>query len=366
MHRGLTAEIDLDAALYNLTSLKAAAGGLPVIAVVKADAYGHGAVELSRLYQKAGVHALAVAFLSEARQLREAGVTAPVLVLFDRSEVKDYFALGLTPVIHDADTARAFSEEASRGGTVLDVHVKVDTGMGRMGMPPLPEEVLSVARLPGLRVAGLMTHFSEADLADGEFMAVQLRRFHSLREALAGAGLTPLCHVANSAACLAFRESHLDALRPGLALYGESPFEDGREGLAPLKPVMTVKARVLALRRMGAGQPVSYGRTFVTKRDTLAAVLAVGYAEGFSRRFSNTGHALLGGTRAPVMGRVCMDLVVVDATEAQGVREFDEAVLLGAQGDERITAWELARTASTIPYEILCSLGRGARRAYTG
>ncbi len=365
MRRGVTAEIDLAAAKSNLIEIKKAAGNLPLIAVVKADAYGHGAVELSRLYEKAGAHSLAVAFVSEARGLREAGINLPILVLFDKTDIPAYFDLNLTPVLHDMRTAGEFSREAGRRNTAIGVHVKVDTGMGRMGLGD-PGDVEKIAGLENLGVTGLLSHFSEADLADMEYMELQLERFEKIKSSLAEGGIKPLCHIANSAAALCCRKSHLDAVRPGLALYGISPFEDGREGLAGLRPVMRVTAKVLSLRKFGRGRPVSYGRTFITQRDTLAAVIAVGYADGYTRAFSNNAEVLLNGKRAPVIGRVCMDLMVVDATEAGDPEEQDEAVLLGPGGGDNITAWELARRASTIPYEILTSMGRGAEKTFSG
>ncbi|GAB4390123.1 MAG: alanine racemase [Thermodesulfovibrionales bacterium] len=360
MRRGLSAEIDLDAAKHNLYAVRKTAKGLPVIAVVKADAYGHGAVRLARAFEDAGAAALAVAFASEARELRDAGVKAPVIVLFDRTGVEECFDLGLTPVLHDLKTAEAFSREAARRKRTLDVHVKVDTGMGRMGLGDL-EEARAIAGLEGLRVTGLMSHFSEADLSDMDYARAQLAAFLSVRDELRKRGLSPICHMANSAATLCFAESHLDAVRPGLALYGYAP----SPGLdAPLRPVMKVSARVVALRRLGKGRPVSYERTFITRRPTLAAVLGVGYADGYGRLFSNNASVLIRGRRAPVLGRVCMDLTVVDATDIEGVTESDEAVLLGPQGGESVGAWELARNALSIPYEILLSLGKNASRAY--
>jgi alanine racemase len=364
VRRGVTAEINLAAAARNLNELKRAVGGVPVIAVVKADAYGHGAVELSRTYEKTGVHSLAVAFVSEAVELREAGIRLPILVLFDRSDAPAFFEHSLTPVIHDTKTAKDFSREAEARGLPLEVHVKVDTGMGRMGLLE-PEGIPAITSLPGLRVTGLMSHFSEADLADTDFMRLQLQRFNTIRGTLSEGGIRPLCHIANSAATLAAPEARLDAVRPGLCLYGVSPFEDHRPGLPELTPLMRATVKVLALRRLPAGQPVSYGRTFVTGRQTLAAVLAVGYADGYPRLLSNASHVLLRGRRAPVIGRVCMDLMVADATDVPDVEEGDDAVLLGADGEERITAWELAGHASTIPYEILTSLGRNALRRYS-
>lgn len=365
MRRGVTAEIDLDAARHNLTEIGKAARGLPVIAVVKADAYGHGAARLSSVYEKSGVYALAVAFVSEARELREEGIRLPILVLFDKTDIPDYFELGLTPVIHDGKTAEEFSREAGRRNTNIGVHMKVDTGMGRMGFGDL-KEVERAIQLPNLDITGLLSHFSEADLADRLYMALQLERFHKIKETLSKKGLRPLCHIANSAAVLSSSDSLLDAVRPGLILYGVSPFENDHEGLPPLRPLMRVKSKVLSLKRFQRGQPVSYGRTFITKRDTLAAVMAVGYADGFQRTFSNKAEVLLNGRRAPVMGRVCMDLMLVDATDAGELSEQDEAILMGNAGTESITAWELARKADTIPYEVLCWLGRSGHRTYVG
>jgi alanine racemase len=364
VRRGITAEIDLDAALNNLDAVRKAVKGLPVIAVVKADAYGHGAAELARLYEDAEVHALAVAFVSEAEELRASGIKAPMLVLFDNTEPDKYIELGLTPVIHDLKAARAFSQVAEKSGRPLDVHLKVDTGMGRVGLTN-ERDFVEVLNIKGLNVIGLMSHFSDADLTDADFIDVQLGRFKEFKALSRKKKLSPLCHMANSAASLAYPEAHMDAVRPGLALYGVSPFEEGGPFSTSLRPIMTAKARIVTIRKLAAGQPVSYGRTFITARPTLAAVIAAGYADGLGRMLSNNADVLIKGKRAPVMGRVCMDIVMADVTEAGNVSEEDEAVLLGRGGDEEITAWELAGRASTVPYEILLNLGRNARRVYS-
>ncbi|MEJ2313211.1 MAG: alanine racemase [Nitrospirota bacterium] len=364
MRRGITAEIDLDAALNNLDAVRKAVKGLPVIAVVKADAYGHGAAELARLYEDAEVHALAVAFVSEAEELRASGIKAPMLVLFDNTEPDKYIELGLTPVIHDLKAARAFSQVAEKSGRPLDVHLKVDTGMGRVGLTN-ERDFVEVLNIKGLNVIGLMSHFSDADLTDADFIDVQLGRFKEFKALSRKKKLSPLCHMANSAASLAYPEAHMDAVRPGLALYGVSPFEEGGPFSTSLRPIMTAKARIVTIRKLAAGQPVSYGRTFITARPTLAAVIAAGYADGLGRMLSNNADVLIKGKRAPVMGRVCMDIVMADVTEAGNVSEEDEAVLLGRGGDEEITAWELAGRASTFPNEILLYLGRNARRVYS-
>jgi alanine racemase len=359
--RGITAEIDLEAAALNLNAIRETANNLPVIAVVKADAYGHGAPELARTFREHGASALAVAFVSEAKEIRESGMDMPILVLFDSTEVEACLELGLTPVLHSTAAAEAFSKEASRRNSILDVHVKVDTGMGRMGLTEAGD-VLKIAGLSNLNVAGLLSHLSEADIADREYVELQLKRFQSIRESLNEKGLRPLCHIANSAAALSMDDCLLDAIRPGIALYGCSPFGEEREGVPELRPVMRAKSAIVAVKRFGKGQPISYGRTYITGRETTAAVLAVGYADGFSRALSNRAEVIVRGRRATVMGRVCMDLTVVDVTDAGEISERDEAVILGRDGSEEITAWELAENASTIPYEIMTSLGRCCRK----
>jgi alanine racemase len=364
VRRGITAEIDLDAALKNLEAIRKAVNGLPVIAVVKADAYGHGAAEVARLYEDVEVHALAVAFVSEAEELREAGIKSPILVLFDNTEPEKYLKLGLTPVIHTLKAAEAFSREAEKQNVTLDVHVKVDTGMGRVGFDN-ETDVLKILEMKNLNVVGLMSHLSEADLADPDFVKVQLERFNGFKDSLHKKGLSPLCHVANSAAALGCPEAHLDAVRPGLALYGVSPFKEADKPVPNLSPVMRATVPIVTVRRLEAGHPVSYGRTFITSRPTLSAVMAVGYGDGYDRLFSNNADVLIRGKRAPVIGRVCMDVVMVDVTDIEEVSESDNAVLLGSDGGESITASELAERASTIPYEILLNLGRNARKQYS-
>ncbi|NIR14711.1 MAG: alanine racemase, partial [Desulfobacterales bacterium] len=350
---------------HNFREISRIVGHRPVIAVIKADAYGHGAIELARTLVKAGAYALAVAFVSEAQELRSAGIDHPLLVLFDRSEIPQYFDLNLTPVLHDLKTARKFSDEAQKRGVTLNVHVKADTGMGRMGTLD-SDEIFSIASLPGLHIAGFMSHFSEADIADPAYVELQLERFHAIREKLAEKGITPLCHMANSAAVLAHEPSHMDAVRPGLVLYGSSPFEQNREDMPSLKPVMKVTTTLLTLKKIPQGQPISYGRTFIPRKDMLAAIVPTGYADGYSRTFSNNADVLIKGKRVPVVGRVCMDLTVVDVTDIPDVTEGDTITLLGQDGPEHIDASELAKRVSTIAYEILCLFGRLSHRNYHG
>jgi alanine racemase len=378
--RGPVAEIDLPAIARNLRSVREIAGGTPVIGVVKADAYGHGAIEVSRRLVKEGISHLAVAYTGEAVELRNAGMDIPIIVLFDSGDVRDFFDFNLTPVVYSRDTASSLSDEARKRGVVVKVHAKVDTGMGRLGLcgDHIMDDLTAISEMPGLALTGLLSHFSEADLSDRSYAISQLERFNSIREKVSmKIGRKLFSHVANSAAVLTFRESYLDAVRPGLMLYGYSPFQADKmhgakskeekknmSGNIALTPAMTVKSRILSIRSVAAGTPVSYGRTFVTKRPSRIGVIPVGYADGYSRLFSNNAEVVVRGNRVPVAGRVCMDLTMVDLTDVREAEENDEVVLLGRQGDEVITADELAQRANTISYEILTSLGSKSGKVY--
>jgi alanine racemase len=378
--RGPVAEIDLPAIARNLRFVREIAGGTPVIGVVKADAYGHGAIEVSRRLIKEGISHLAVAYTGEAIELRNAGIYIPVIVLFDSGNVRDFFDFNLIPVVYNRDTALSLSDEARKRGAVVKVHVKVDTGMGRLGLcgDHVVDDLTSIADMPGLELTGLLSHFSEADLSDRSYAISQLERFNSIREKVSiKTGRKLFSHVANSAAVLTFKESYLDAVRPGLMLYGYSPFRAEKRHSAvskeqeanipeniTLAPAMTVKSRILSIRSVAAGTPISYGRTFVTNRPSRIGVIPVGYADGYSRLFSNNAEVVVRGKRVPVAGRVCMDLTMVDLTDVREAEENDEVVLLGRQGDEVITADELAERAKTISYEILTSLGSKSGKVY--
>ena len=388
MQRGPVAEISLSALSHNFKTLRTAVQNRPVIAVVKADAYGHGSIEVSKRLLKEGASYLAVAFTSEAAVLRNAGISSPIIVLFDRDDIRDFFDLQLIPVVYSIDTALALSQEAKKRKTVIKIHVKIDTGMGRLGLRD--REIKTVSDIPGLVIEGILSHFSEADLQDRSFADQQIEKFRKTREYLEKILKRKiLSHMANSSAVLSCKDAYFDLVRPGIALYGYSaiqPFIENqkderrnkrqrsrKEGLpdsglmalgSALMPVMSVKTKILSLRNLPPDTPVSYGRTFVTKRNSRIGVIPLGYADGFSRLFSNNAEVLVRGRRVPVVGRVCMDLTMIDVTEAKGVKEGDEVVIIGAQGKESVTAVELSKRINTIPYEILTSLGSRSRRVY--
>ncbi len=366
--RPTRAYIDLNALSHNLAQVRAKAGGRKVLGVVKADAYGHGAVEVARWLEHEGVEALGVALAEEGIALRAAGIGLPIIILggvFEH-QAEDVLEHGLTPVVFADAQAQAFSKAAAARGVKMPVHVKVDTGMGRVGMPPAEavEFVAALNAMPGLTVQGLMTHLSDVSGADKSFAEYQITRFGEAVEALKARGIdVPLLHASGSAAIIEFQPAHFNMVRPGIMLYGCYPSEH-MKGLLTLKPVMSVKTAVMHLKMMEKGLPISYGRTYHTQRPSLIATLPIGYADGLDRGLSNKGSVLIGGRRCPIVGTICMDLVMVDVTEAPEVKVGDEAVIIGRQGGEEITTDEVAGLLDTISYEVLCGISGRVKREY--
>jgi len=369
--RPTRAIVDLDAIAHNIRRIKALVGPeVRLMAVVKADAYGHGLVPVARAALRAGAEWLGVALPEEGTALRGAGIRAPILVLGPTppAQAEEVVAGGLDQMIHSVPLAEALSRAAGKARRRVAVHLKVDTGMGRVGVPV--EEVGTLAgaigRLPGLRLRGVMTHFAAADAPDTAHAREQLRRFH---EALASPELRSvpslLRHTANSAAAFALPEARLDMVRIGIALYGCPPSPKAPPPV-PLRPALTLETRVAQMRWVPAGTTVSYGCTFVAPTRMRIATLPVGYGDGFPRALSNRGAVLLRGRRAPVVGRVCMDMVMVDVTGIPEVEEGDAVVLLGVQGTEAIPADSWAALADTISYEVLCGIAPRVPRLYIG
>ncbi|RLC80458.1 MAG: alanine racemase [Chloroflexi bacterium] len=366
------AEINLDAIAANVRHIKTHIGpSVELIAVVKANAYGHGAVPVAQAALEAGATRLAVARVAEGIELRQAGIEAPILVMgyTPPPEVSQAARWNLTLTLITVEQAKILSQEATRLGRMLPVHIKVDTGMGRFGL--LPDEVVdfvkAVSTLPGLELEGLYTHFSVADeVSEGStaYTRRQFRIYTQVARELEQAGFRfPLKHVCNSAATMRFPEMHLDAVRVGIALYGLVPSEETPIPF-PLQPALSLKSTVARVRTLPPGSSISYGRTYTTTRHTPVALVPVGYGEGYHRLISNRGCVLIRGKRAPIVGRVCMDQFVVDVTGIEGVRQDDEVVLIGSQGNERITAEEVARWAETINYEVVTSLLPRVTRVY--
>jgi len=363
------AEIDLDAITDNVRAFKRHVGpDVEVMAVVKANAYGHGAVPVARAALAAGATRLAVHRLIEGVELRQAGISAPVLVMGytppDGAEL--VLRWRLTPSLMTLEFAQAVSARANAQGATVPVHVKVDTGMSRFGLMPgeVGDFLQALRVLPGLHIEGLFTHFATADWADLTHTRRQLAIFREVIRMARSAGVEPpIIHAANSAATMSLPEAHFNAVRPGIALYGLNPSNEWAPVFA-IRPALTLKSRVSRVRQLPPGVGISYGRTYITQRPTRAALVPVGYGDGYHRLLSNKGSVLIHGQLAPIRGRVCMDQFVVDISDHPAVQQDDEVVILGQQGEARISAEEVAELAGTINYEVTTSLLPRVARAY--
>jgi alanine racemase len=361
------AEIDLAAFRRNLRIVRQRIGPHRfLLAVVKANAYGHGMVPISNAALSENIQGLGVAFAEEGLQLRKAGLALPILVMagFLPDEAEAILQHRLTPVVSHPDQLDWLRRHLRPGRRPVGIHLKIDTGMGRLGLldKDIPPFIERIQARKDVVIAGLMSHFADDDLAGNPSSFEQVERFLKVLKTVESLGLKiPLLHMANSAAIVSLERSWLNMVRPGLMLYGYGP---SSEDPLLIKPVMTLKTRIIQLKRVPSGTSISYGRTFTTRRESLIAVLPIGYADGYSRAWSNRGQVLIDGHRVPVVGRVCMDMTMVDVTELTSVRLGDEAVLMGLQKSAALWADELARDLNTIPYEVLCAVGHRVPRIY--
>jgi alanine racemase len=363
-------EINLDHIAHNISQFKALAGSnTEIMAVVKADGYGHGAAAVASAALSAGASSLAVAFVEEGVDLRRAGITAPILLLgyTDPLQFSSLIDFKLIPTVFGYDTALQYSALADSRGLTLPVHLKVDTGMGRVGL--LPDEAVEVTaricRLPGLQVLGFFTHLAAAEAVDGSYTAEQIKLFNRIIECCSDKGITfKSIHAANSAASINCPDSYYNLMRLGLAMYGLYPSPELKGGPIDLRQAMTFKSRVVLVKKMPPGSSISYGCTYRTSREALIATIPVGYADGYSRLLSNKGQVLIRGQRAPVVGTICMDHLMVDVTRIPGVRLHDEVVLYGRQSGEEITVEETADLIGTVNYELLCAVDKRVSRYY--
>jgi len=361
--RPTRAEILLDAIGHNLRLVRGAAPGRKILAVVKADAYGHGVVPVAQRLQAEGVDGFGVALAEEGIELRDAGIDRAILVLngINGGAHHDIIAAGLTPVLYDLSEAGAF--ESVSDGRPIDVHLKVDTGMGRLGVPlgELSSFLRDLRRFPSIRIAGLMTHLSTAD-SDPQYVAEQLAGFTQAQGLVRRFGHEPsVLHVANSAALFRHPETHFDWVRPGLALYGY-PGSDTID--APLRPALRWRTEVIRMRTLQVGESAGYGRSFRASTETLLATIPVGYGDGLLRSASNRAEVLIRGARCPIVGNIAMDLTTVDVSAVPGVAVGDEVLLLGEQDGAVLDARDLASAAGTIPYEVLTNVSRRVPRVY--
>ncbi len=360
--------IDHAALRWNLQQIRARVGDrVKILSMVKANAYGHGTVAVAKTLCAAGGDDLGVATLEEGIELRLAGISAPILVVAGvyADQLEQYPTHSLTPVLYDLRGLAEIDAAVEKLGTTLNIHLKIDTGMGRLGLraAEIDDWLPQLNTLKATKITGVFSHFSTAESVDGEYTRNQLQTFTRVATRLRAAGMNALFHFANSAATITQPASYFDMVRPGIMLYGAYPSPAMAQQIA-LKPVLSWHTKILQLKKVPAGTSISYGQTFVTQRESLIATLPVGYADGYQRALSNRGEALVRGQRAPVAGRVCMDLTMLDVTDIRKVQRGDEVVLLGRQDGAEISADEMAAWANTISYEIFTSIGTRVPRIH--
>jgi len=372
------AEIDLNAIAHNVREIRRVTSSKASLMVaVKANAYGHGIIEVAKQALKSGADALGVARVDEGIRLREAGIDAPVLVFgyTQPSEPVRLYEFDLIQTVYSYETARILSATASSLNIKINIHLKVDTGMGRLGLLPdsrraapadsAVEEVKSIAGLSNLKLEGIFTHFATADWSDKSYAEKQFQIFLNFLDQLHKAGLEfSVKHAANSGAIIDMPQTHLDMVRAGISTYGLYPSDEIDKSRIKLLPAMSLKARIIHLKKVPAGFMVSYGITHKTKKPTTIATIPAGYGDGLSRLMSSNGHMLVHGQRAPIIGRVCMDLTMIDVGHIPEAKIEDEVVVFGHQGDASISAEEIARLTKTINYEVVTRISDRVPRVY--
>lgn len=366
------AEVNLDNIAHNVLEIRRITNEkAEIMGIVKADAYGHGVMEVAKTLLANGVTRLAVSMLDEAIQLRKVGIEVPILILSytDPRRAEEIVLNDVTQAVFSHDLANALSEASVKLGKNVKIHIKIDTGMTRVGFMPgysAIKNVIEISKLPGIIIEGLFTHFASADESDKSYTYMQFERFISICNELNRIGLyIPVKHVANSAAIMEFPEMHLDMVRPGIILYGMYPSSEVDCTKLDLKPAMTLKANVTLVKEVEKDTCISYGRIFTTKRQSKIATIPIGYADGYTRLLNNKGKVLINGEIAPVVGRICMDQCMVDVSDLKNeVKVGDEVVLFGKQGDKEIKIEDVAAQMGTINYEVVCIIGKRIPRAY--
>lgn len=368
--RPVWAEVNLDKLEHNIREIKKVCGDKKIMAVIKADAYGHGALNIAPVLLENGADSFAVAVLSEAIELRRAGIDCPILILgfTPPSFIDDIIKYDIDQTVFSYDFAKSLSECAKRKNKIAKIHIAMDTGMGRIGYLPNEEsidEIIKISELPNLKIMGAFSHFSTADEMDKTYTNMQVERFNwflnELKKREVCIGKT---HIYNSAAIIDLQEGLGDQVRPGIILYGYYPSNEVNKDIISLKPVMSLKTNVINIKKLKKGEYVGYGRKFVTKEDTMIATLPVGYADGYSRLLTGKAKVLVKGQFAPVVGNICMDQCMIDVSHIENVNVGEEVTLIGEDGGNSITAEELANLIGTISYEILCVLGKRVPRVY--
>ncbi len=365
-------EIKLDAVKDNVKNIRGLLkDGVRLLAVIKADAYGHGAVEVAQsLLFDGGADYFGVATYGEAEQLRRAGINTPVLILgavFD-DEYAELVKDDITLTVFDFDTAKKLSDTAKKLGKTAKIHIKIDTGMARIGFLPSEdavEEIIKISKLDGIEIEGMFSHFAKADEADKMPTRVQFEKFMFIKNELLKKGIQiPICHICNSAGIIDFPEYHLDMVRSGIITYGCYPSDFVNKDALKLESAMSFKSRVVHIKTVEKGTSVSYGGTFTAKEKMKIATVSAGYADGYSRLLSNKADVIINGVRCRVLGRVCMDQLMIDATHLKNINLGDEVILFGKSGNNKVTVEETAEIMGTINYEVMCGLSRRVPGVY--
>jgi alanine racemase len=370
--RPVWAEINLDNIAHNISEVVKAAGetGSEVMAVVKADGYGHGAYHVAKTALSVGATRLAVATLDEAVNLRKRGILEPIMIMgYTPSEhFSKIVEYNIIQTVFTQSMATFLSDNALNKGVKADVHIKVDTGMGRIGFLPNEksiDEITEIAKLPGINIEGIFTHFSSADEEDKTYTKGQLQKFDWFKKRLEEKGISiPIKHAANSAGIIDVKESYFNLLRPGIMIYGLYPSKEVDKDTIKLKEALSLKTRIGFIKEVPEETYISYSRTYKTDRKQLIASLPIGYADGYSRQLSSKGEAIVKGEKTKVLGRVCMDQTMIDVTDIPGVSIGDEVVLYGSQMGKTITIDSVAEKVGTINYEIVCMVSRRVPRVY--
>ncbi len=373
------AEINLEAIRHNLNTVKQLASNSKVMAVVKADAYGHGIEKVAQTLSASGVNYFGVARLSEAVRLRENNISDPILILgyTPVEAAAELIKYNLTQTVFSSDYAELLNEKARESNQSIKVHIKIDTGMGRLGLShdcltsgnekSIAQSAVEIAQLSNLEAEGIYTHFAASDAADKTSANQQLNIFQNITSLIEEKDITfSLKHAANSAAVIDLPESYLDMVRPGIMLYGLYPSLEVKQRKVNLKPVMQLKARIAQIKKVPKGFKVSYGHTYTTAKATSLATIPLGYADGYRREFSSLGTVLVGDQKARIVGRVCMDQSVVDVGHIQNVSNGDEVVIIGQQGSSCISAEKMAHDLGTINYEVVSSVMARVPRVFSG
>lgn len=363
-------EISLDNLKHNLREIRRISHSKEIIAVIKGDAYGHGALGIVPTLLENGVTRLAVAIITEAMEIRRAGIDAPLMILgyTPLTFAMQLVVYDIEQTVYSYEYAEELSKEAKMHNKKAKIHIALDTGMGRIGFLPNEkslEDVYKISTLPNISIVGLFSHFSSADEKDKQYTISQFKKFQWFYEELKIRGVNVgIKHIANSAAIIDLPEMHLDGVRPGIILYGYYPSYEVDKSRLSLKPVMTLKTNIIHIKKLPKGEYISYGRTFKTERDSIIATLPVGYADGYSRLLFGKAKVIVNGKLAPVVGRICMDQCMIDITGIENVNLGDDVILIGNEGESKFDAEDLASLLGTISYEVTCMISKRVPRVY--